>query len=247
MSRINHRDYLDVHEAPSRLDLERRLLDFCERMGFERFTAMLSSSQPAEKKFKSILSNVPDAFREMSLDTEAAARCPVFQRFSRESIPFWYDQSTYLASGAADLWEQQAPFGYKTGVCVGLHNWSGIDFIFGFDRSRPLGPGGAPRARLLADLCLLAAYTQEAACKILMPTSSALTARPDLSARELEVLRWVRDGKSAWAIGKILRISEHTVRAHMANGRSKLQTTSTLAAAMRAYDLGLLHPQFPRL
>ncbi len=36
-----------------------------------------------------------------------------------------------------------------------------------------------------------------------------------LTAREQDVLRWLRKGKSNWDIGKILNISEHTVKFHL--------------------------------
>jgi DNA-binding CsgD family transcriptional regulator len=38
-----------------------------------------------------------------------------------------------------------------------------------------------------------------------------------LSPREREVLKWVKEGKSAWEISKILSISESTVKFHVAN------------------------------
>jgi DNA-binding CsgD family transcriptional regulator len=43
-----------------------------------------------------------------------------------------------------------------------------------------------------------------------------------LSPREMECLRWAAAGKTAWAIGTILGISEHTATFHLANAREKL-------------------------
>ena len=70
-------------------------------------------------------------------------------------------------------------------------------------------------ARLLADIHLLATYAQETALKVFEPASPLLQPAVRLSAREREVLNWVKDGKSAWVIGEILGISEHTVKVHL--------------------------------
>ncbi|MEQ9728142.1 helix-turn-helix transcriptional regulator [Pseudomonas sp. WHRI 8822A] len=47
-----------------------------------------------------------------------------------------------------------------------------------------------------------------------------------LSAREIEIARWVARGKTNWEIGQILHISDKTVKTHMQNIFSKLQATS---------------------
>jgi len=63
---------------------------------------------------------------------------------------------------------------------------------------------------------------------------------PNLTERELEVLRWSADGKSATEIGDILSISKNTVDFHIKNAVHKLQTSNKTAAVARAIMLGLL-------
>lgn len=63
---------------------------------------------------------------------------------------------------------------------------------------------------------------------------------PQLSARETEVLKWVAAGKSNWAIGEILSISEHGVDYHMRNILRKLDADSRLNAVVKALYLGLI-------
>ncbi|WP_225131425.1 MULTISPECIES: LuxR C-terminal-related transcriptional regulator [unclassified Bradyrhizobium] len=47
-----------------------------------------------------------------------------------------------------------------------------------------------------------------------------------LSERERQCLRWIEEGKSSWAIGVILNVSENTVNFHVKNARRKLETSS---------------------
>ena len=61
-----------------------------------------------------------------------------------------------------------------------------------------------------------------------------------LSARELEVMQWLKDGKTAWEIGSILSISERTVKFHIANSYAKLNVTNRSQAIARAMHLNLI-------
>ncbi|MCE9521965.1 MAG: LuxR family transcriptional regulator [Alphaproteobacteria bacterium] len=57
---------------------------------------------------------------------------------------------------------------------------------------------------------------------------------PILSPRELEVLRWSAEGKTAWEIGAILSIGERTVRTYQDQIKMKYRVTSVIQAAVRA-------------
>ena len=61
-----------------------------------------------------------------------------------------------------------------------------------------------------------------------------------LSARELEVLRFLTAGCSNKEIGAQLRISEGTVKNHMTNVLAKLGVLDRTQAALRARELGLI-------
>ena len=61
-----------------------------------------------------------------------------------------------------------------------------------------------------------------------------------LSVRELEVMQWLKEGKTAWEIGVILSISERTVKFHIANSYAKLNVTNRSQAIARAMRLSLI-------
>jgi DNA-binding CsgD family transcriptional regulator len=64
--------------------------------------------------------------------------------------------------------------------------------------------------------------------------------RGALSARELEVLRLVAEGKTSREIASSLTISQHTVRRHLENTFAKLGVNSRAAAIAYAYEHDLL-------
>lgn len=58
-----------------------------------------------------------------------------------------------------------------------------------------------------------------------------------LSLRELEVLRWLKLGKTSWDISQILRISERTVNYHVGNIMQKLDVINRLQAVSAAVNI----------
>jgi DNA-binding CsgD family transcriptional regulator len=61
-----------------------------------------------------------------------------------------------------------------------------------------------------------------------------MNALQPLSPREREVLRWLKCGKTSWAIALILRISERTVNYHVNNIMRKLDVTNRMQAVSAA-------------
>jgi LuxR family transcriptional regulator, quorum-sensing system regulator SolR len=61
-----------------------------------------------------------------------------------------------------------------------------------------------------------------------------------LTEREVEILRWTIDGKTAWEIGQILKISERTVNFHLQNVMGKFGVHNKTHAAARAVSYGLI-------
>jgi LuxR family quorum-sensing system transcriptional regulator CciR len=66
--------------------------------------------------------------------------------------------------------------------------------------------------------------------------------RNELSPREKQCLSWTARGKSSWDTGKILCITENTVKFHLKNAMKKLNTSSRTVAAIRAVQLRLIDP-----
>jgi DNA-binding CsgD family transcriptional regulator len=237
---MRQQDYLDVSASTDRQTLEQRLVAFANRMDFGLVCASLAIEHPGGRPYFATVNNTPEAFIATSQDAGNVARDPVTRRLKSSSIPFTYDQTLYVEEGAPDLWECAAPFGYKTGIAMCLHLPGGKHFVLAVDRSDPLPSDDLKLTRMLADLQLLAVYTQEAAIRVLGPSATPLASTVHLTVREREVLKWTRDGKSAWAVGEILGMSEVTVRFHLRNVATKLEVSGKHLAVLKAMSLGLI-------
>jgi DNA-binding CsgD family transcriptional regulator len=63
-----------------------------------------------------------------------------------------------------------------------------------------------------------------------------------ISARELDCLKWMAAGKTAWEASVILGISERTVRFHLNAAREKLNCLTTTQAVAKAVSQQLISP-----
>jgi DNA-binding CsgD family transcriptional regulator len=61
-----------------------------------------------------------------------------------------------------------------------------------------------------------------------------------VTARESEVLAWIAAGKSDWAIGRILNISDKTVNFHVENAKRKLGAGTRVQAVIAAMRCGII-------
>jgi hypothetical protein len=215
MNAVGYQHYLDVASARDLPTFKRRISDFAERLEFPLFNASLVVERPTAKPVIVAVRNTPAAWEQSAYDADAAARDPLVQRYKTATAPIIYDQGLYVNHAAGDLWEDQAPHGYKTGISMVMHLTGGRHFIFGVDRSDPLPTDPDRLIRIMADLQLFAVYAQETAFRLLVPQTQADEALPVLSSREQEILKWTLAGKSNQVIGQLLNISLSTVNFHL--------------------------------
>ena len=234
------KDYQEVAEAADMQTLESRLVRFANDLGFGLISGALVVEHGAGKVSTFAFGNTPEAFQSTYDSHEVGRRDPVMRRLKRLSAPFVYDQSLYVNEEAGDLWEMQALFGYKTGIAMALHLPGGRHFIMGVDRDQPLPADDVQLTRMMADLQLLAVHAQETTLRLLVPDAVEVQYLPKLTEREIEILKWTAEGKSAWAVGQILNISEHNVKYHIKRILMKLAVGSKHQAAAKAKTLGLL-------
>jgi DNA-binding CsgD family transcriptional regulator len=230
-------DFMAVLEARSQEDLRNELLRFTRQLGFDRMTAALVVDRPQGQSHFTVLDNAPEAYAAIFNDPESSLRDPVLQHAKHRSVPIVWDGSTYAKHGVEPLYEEQVAFGYATGIAVALHLPEGRHFAFGVVRDQALPH--AELTRMMADLQLFTTCAQEAAVQLLLPPQLQ-PQRPKLTPRELEVLRWTMDSKTAWEVGAILGISERTAVLHINNAMHKLDCVSKHQAVLKALKLGLI-------
>jgi len=231
--------YLSVLESKSRDEFLGQVVRFAKQLGFDTVSATTVIDHfLGESEFITV-DNTPAGYRDVFEDADLGRHDPVMQHCKRQSVPIIWNRDTYLGVGQADQWDEQARYGYRTGIAMALHLPQGRHFFLGVDRDQSLPSDRLELTRLVADLQLFAVHAQEAALRIMMPANQA-TDMPNLTPREIESLRWTMDGKTAWEVGNILGISERTAVLHVNNAMHKLGCVNKHQAVLKALRLGMI-------
>ena len=233
-------DYLSVLEARDQAQFRSVVVRFAQQLGFDTVSASAIVDRPDTGSEFVAVHNTPAAFEQTFENLNIGRRDPVMQHCKRQTVPIVWGQKTYLDQGSIDLWDAQAQYGYRNGIAMALHLPEGRHFFLGVDRAQPLPADRIELTRLVADLQLFAVHAQDTAMRVLI--SEALQPeRPALTPRELDVLRWTMEGKTAWEVGQLLNIAERTTVQHLQNAMKKLQCNSKHQAVLKALRLGLIH------
>jgi DNA-binding CsgD family transcriptional regulator len=227
-----------ISEAMTREELLAELVRFANHLEFQTVTATVIVDDPRGESLFSWADNATDAYLAVS-GIEVGRRDPVGQHCKRSGMPIVWDQATYTRAGQGERWEEQASYGYRTGIALALHLPMGRHLFVALDRDHSLPTSVVEVTRMVSVLLLFAVCAQDVALRIL---GSCIPGHEDplLTTRELECLRWTMEGKTAWELGRILSISEQTAVRHVNNATHKLGCVNKLQAVIKAYRMGLV-------
>jgi len=212
-------------------------------MGFHTMAAMVvTDHSPSLSEFQCVTSAPPEYIPAFE-DQEAAQRDPVSQHCKRSSMPTVWDQKFYVAAGRGDYWEQQAPYGLRSGIAVAFHLPRGRHFVFGLNSDNQSCGERRSRLGMMLDVQQFASHVQAAAFDLCMPYN--IGGQDDareigLPVGELDALRRAMEGLSDWAIGQAMGISETEVLLRIRRATQRLGCTTRYEAALRAIRLGLV-------
>ncbi|MRW94687.1 response regulator [Duganella sp. FT80W] len=105
---------------------------------------------------------------------------------------------------------------------------------------RSLHQGGSPISPMIARQVLMRFREQQPAPAPALEPMRQETARPLLSARELEVLELITKGFTSEEIAELIQVSRHTVHSFVRRIYKKLQVNSKAEAIYEARSQGLL-------
>lgn len=231
--------FVDVTFSESVEDYRSKLVSFARDRGFDYASGVVVLDLPQGAYDFNSVDNIPTTYRDTAgSDPAAYRRDPVMQHCKRSPLPIVWDQGTYVQADAADLWETQSAFGFRSGIAVAMHMPNGRHFMFGVDGDRKLTAANVDFTALVADIQLFAVYANEGATRVF--GEHAPQSLRTLSERELECLKWVVEGKTAWETGLILGIEERTVTKHLQGCMSKLGAVNKIQAASKALRLGII-------
>jgi DNA-binding CsgD family transcriptional regulator len=218
----------------------RALEDMGARLGFKHVLFGMWRHSVANHKVVSV-NNYSTSWRLRA--QELAGSCetkdPTIKQYRTSLLPFVWDREQYVAADVGDLWEEFSAHGFFSGIAVPMRSVDGYSAALGLSRDGPLPREQNELLRLVADAQLFAMFSQSAASRLFI-TDTVLYSLPQLTGRELEALKWTKEGKTAWEVGRILGISERTAVFHLSNCAQKLGVSGKRAAVVKAIALHII-------
>lgn len=157
---------------------------------------------------------------------------PIIAHCQHSLTPLFWRKS--LFDPVPGLWDDLCLFGLSCGTSQSVHDNRGLTSIFCFVQDDPyINP-----EELHAQMGLLW-LINKTHVSLLDQFFTAI--RPTrISPKELDILKWTAEGKTASEVAGILSISERTVSFHLQNVFQKLQAKNKIAAVITATRRGLI-------
>lgn len=228
--------YLVSDEVRCERDVFARIERAAVSLEFEHVAYGFQAPLPLSKPKVTLLNNYPRAWQEHYAANDYLLIDPTVNRGRKSRAPIiWCDE---LFADAQSLWGEAKEHGLKFGWAQSSLDGHGVGGMLTLSRSaEPL-----TLAELEANqqkMRWLVQMSHMAFSRIFRNTSEVEL--HNLTDRELEVLKWTADGKSAQDIAEILSLSKNTVDFHIKNSIVKLQAANKTAAVVRAALLGFLN------
>jgi len=169
--------------------------------------------------------HVPSEWQALYSSANFFQRDPAVRHSLHTVLPFDWASAPYnleAEPGMKEVGERAQDFGMHKGIQIpvpGVRGIAGMVWIAGpyFDERSVHEP-------LLHALALHAFHRLEQLIGRRLPEDAGLT------DREREVLAWASEGKTAWEIGCILKLSQRTVEWHFREAYKKLGATNRMQA-----------------
>lgn len=224
-------------------ELDRLILDVTREMGFDHYAlihhvdlgAYSSDLRHMDDGELVALWNYPEAWVEVYHERNIVANDPVLIASQRTNVGFvWEDMGSLIKITPLHraITEETRRAGLAQGFTVPAHipGEANGSCNFAVRTGRTLPRHNLPMAQLVGSFAFQAARAMvEKARRQQLPVTTRR-----LGNRQLECIALVARGKTDWEIGRILGISELTVRRHLTLAKEHYAVASRVQVVMRA-------------
>ncbi|MDM0110903.1 autoinducer binding domain-containing protein [Variovorax sp. J22R133] len=213
------------------------LLAAAQELGFEHCAYGLRLAVPVSNPKVITLNNYPKSWQERYAQAGYLAIDPSVRHGRRSQEPLlWCDE---VFAPAPELWEEAQQQGLRVGWAQSSLDGFGVGGMLTLSRSGE----ALTAAELQGKESQMRWLVQAAHLSLsrLMKPRFAMRPEVPLTPREIEVLKWTADGKTASEIADILSISIPTANFHIQNVVRKMKVANKTAAVVQALLSGILH------
>ncbi|MBS0449834.1 MAG: autoinducer binding domain-containing protein [Proteobacteria bacterium] len=226
-----------LDRAPSEQAVFAALQAEARRLGFEHCAYGLRLAVPVSNPKVITLNDYPSEWQARYVEAGYLQIDPSVRHGQRSQVPLvWTDE---VFASARAMWDEARDYGLRFGWAQSSLDGFGVGGMLTLSRSSEL-LGPQELAAKESEMRWLVQAAHLALSRLMKPRYAVQPEVP-LTPREVEVLKWTADGKTAADIGAILAISVPTVNFHIKNVVHKLKAANKTAAVVQALLSGLLN------
>ncbi len=210
---------------------------FIENAGFTSFSCKRLRPGAPVKRDCTLLSTRPEAWCAQYEARGWGAIDPILGELMQSGGARTWGEllaGKVLAPSQRDMLHAAAAYGMKDGLGIPIREAGGYVGMVNL-AGQAVRLDAAGRSALM----IAAVYVYQRVCALKGAAAHRSAAKP-LSPREIEILRWITEGKSDWQIGRILAISDKTVNYHIENVKRKFGVATRVQAVVSAIQQGAL-------
>ena len=222
--------------ANSEQDLFNILSIISRELGFDFCSYDITLSWPVTKQKIMRFNNYPPSWQQWYFQSKYEKIDPTVLHGKRSVLPIIWEDTDVETTRA--FWKNARIHGLQTGWAQSCHGNKGISSLLNLGSS----DNRITRRDLYAITSKLSWLVRAGheVISTLLTENTRIKTYEELTARELDVLRWSVDGKTADETAKIMHITPRTVSFHLANILRKLNATNKTGASIKAVMLGIL-------
>lgn len=229
-------DLEDLLKATTTEAVTGALKTLVHKNGFEHFIFGSRNKAPSGAFSETILNGYPDKWLQRYQSENYISVDPIVGHSMQSTIPLTWDRSHFSATAATrKLISEASDFNIHEGTAFPMHANTLVEGFGVFCVTH-----AHRRREWLSDrsffqcFCVMSATAPFVFEKVKTLANAPLFAATELTQRERDCLCWSAAGKTAWEIGRILQISEHTVQTHFKNCIRKLGVSGIRQAVAHA-------------
>jgi DNA-binding CsgD family transcriptional regulator len=234
------RDFIETASEVTDLDeLKRRFTQVASLYGFHRSACVQIATPGRPVAPKMLFTHGAEEWGKRYLAEQLQRDDPTIQAIFAADRPFTWTEVRARTRDARALrvFEEADKTGGREGLVIPIHGALGeVSAMILVTDTHRIDVADRPTLHLLGTVYATVGRT-------LTELHHDQPAASPLTRREGECLAWVARGKTDWAIGRILGISERTVESHVNSARLKTGADTRAHATMEAWRRGwLVHP-----
>jgi len=216
--------------------LNRSVVELVRGLGFEHCSFGVRTHTSVMHPRFIMLSNYPQQWQAKYIASDYISIDPTVSHCHRSLMPvLWHED---LFAQVPSFWEEARSYGLHHGWAQSAQDLRGVESMLTLSRSNESISSLEfyTKAGQISWLCnLLHTVMAEKLLSSVNPLPPS-----HLSAREVEILKWSAEGKTASETALILNLKTRTVNFHMANVIKKFGVANKTAAVVHAALKGLL-------